>query len=69
MFRPTHKITHNGRDILVMEEPGDIGQGSTLYTEAEWEACGRADWELNRVGGLLFQGQVPTGKWHYVKIG
>jgi hypothetical protein len=58
-FVATHVIQGPSARIYVHAEPGDAGL--VLYTEAEWDACDSADWELDPERGLLFQGAVRSG--------
>jgi len=53
-WKPTHRLTWNGRNIDVMECDG------ALYTRDEWNACERADWEMTD-GSPHFQGGIPIG--------
>lgn len=76
-FRPTHRLNHNGREILVQVVPGS-GVTGPAYTREEWEAATQADWELSltdayddagafvgKVVEFLFQGHPASGSLSY----
>lgn len=75
-FTPTHRITHNGRGILV-QVTTDRGLFGPAYTRSEWETGTAADWEFvpcdvedatgneATIAMFLFQGQPPTGAFSY----
>lgn len=62
-FEPTgtihivNSLTGETRAIPVMEDDG------ALYTQAEWESCTQADWELDEDGELTFQGDYVGGEY------
>ena len=60
-FKPTHQIVHSlsgsitTEPVMLVEE--DEGGAGPAYTQAEWEASARADWERQEDGSWMFQGK------------